>query len=59
MVDLFVALAPVATVGNMKSPIKYLSYFSGGIQVSLLTQIEAHGKKGFLKCDNFKVKSVN
>lgn len=32
MVDLFVALAPVATVGNMKSPIKYLSYFSGGIQ---------------------------
>ena len=32
-VDLFIALAPVATVGNMKSPIKYLSYFSGGIQV--------------------------
>lgn len=31
-VDLFIALAPVATVGNMKSPIKYLSYFSGGIQ---------------------------
>jgi hypothetical protein len=33
-VDLFIALAPVATVGNMISPIKYLSYLSGGIQVS-------------------------
>lgn len=32
-VDLFVALAPVATVSNMKSPIKYLSYLSGGFQV--------------------------
>lgn len=31
-VDLFVALAPVTTVSNMKSPIKYLSYLSGGFQ---------------------------
>ncbi len=36
-VDLFIALAPVATVGNMKSPIKYLSYFSGGIEVSCVS----------------------
>ena len=39
-VDLFIALAPVATVGNMKSPIKYLSYFSGGIKVNYLSNQE-------------------
>lgn len=38
-VDVFIALAPVATVGNMKSPIKYLSYFSGGIQVRAFAQV--------------------
>ncbi|XP_028397161.1 gastric triacylglycerol lipase-like [Dendronephthya gigantea] len=31
-INLFIALAPVATVGNMKSPIRYMSYLSGGIQ---------------------------
>ena len=35
-INIFIALAPVATVGNMKSPIRYLSYLSGGIQVSVL-----------------------
>jgi lysosomal acid lipase/cholesteryl ester hydrolase len=32
-VDLFIALAPVAYVGNMVSPLKYLSYFTGEIEV--------------------------
>jgi hypothetical protein len=32
-VDIFIALAPVAYVGNMISPLKYLSYFTGEIEV--------------------------
>ena len=32
-VDLFIALAPVAYVGNMVSPLRYLSYFTGEIEV--------------------------
>ncbi|CAB3988723.1 gastric triacylglycerol lipase-like [Paramuricea clavata] len=32
-VDIFIALAPVAYVGNMVSPLKYLSYFTGEIEL--------------------------
>ena len=32
-VDIFIALAPVAYVGNMISPLRYLAYFSGEIEV--------------------------
>ena len=31
-VDLFIALAPVAYVGNMISPLRYLSYFTGELE---------------------------
>jgi lysosomal acid lipase/cholesteryl ester hydrolase len=32
-VDLFIALAPVAFVGNMVSPLRYLAHFTGEIEV--------------------------
>ena len=35
-VKLFVALAPVSTIGHIKSGLKYLAYFSQGIEVSVI-----------------------
>ena len=33
-IELFIALAPVAFIGNIEGALKYLSYFTGEIEVS-------------------------
>ena len=48
-VDIFIALAPVAYVGNMISPLRYLADFTGEIEVAC----RSVKLRNFVKCGKF------